>query len=99
MIDLQKLTHIHIKLRVGEADLLGLMMSRSGTLNRLGDGEDEQPPFFMGRTEEPLFEEFVAQLSPELLELTGRYTFPDQQGVPCELVLALAGEGIDTGFA
>lgn len=99
MFDLSLLTQVHIKLTIAGADVLAITLTREGTLNRLGDGETMPPPLFMGRTEEPLFAAFLGQLSPELLELTGRYTYPNPQGDRCELSIALSGAEIETGFA
>lgn len=99
MLDLTQLTQVHLKLTVDDSDILAITLTQQGTVNRLGDGETQPPQLVMGRTEEPLFADFVTQLTPELLELTGRYTYPDPQGERCELTIALSGPEIDTGFA
>ena len=63
-----------------------------------GSGEKEAAGFHMGHTEEPLFEQLVAEMEPEWEEMTGRYEMPEQKGEACELTISLEGDELDTGF-
>jgi len=96
--DIQRLL---MKMSVGEDQVLSLMVSRSGTLNRMGDGDPGSPvrELVLGKTEEPLFEELLAAIPDEWMAHTGRYEMPDIAGARCELSVALEGETEETGFA
>ncbi|MFK7968942.1 MAG: hypothetical protein AB8F95_01175 [Bacteroidia bacterium] len=92
---------ISLKLEVAGKTELMVYVTRSGTINRLGGGDSDTPEAMcMGRTEDPIVEDWSSSLDDSLLEMTGRYTMPDaEKGKACYLELALEGEGLDTGFA
>ncbi|TAE57900.1 MAG: hypothetical protein EAZ89_03655 [Bacteroidetes bacterium] len=91
---------VHIRLESAGETVLSLMMNRGGALNRMGDGtgEAERSRLCMGRSEEPLFEQWLELMDENLLELAGRYTFPDPQGELCVLSIELESEAGNTGF-
>ena len=66
-ISKDQIQQVHIQLSIQEQDLLRIMLSASGAINRMGDGslEDSSPAFFMGRTEEPFFEELMVAFSED----------------------------------
>jgi hypothetical protein len=103
MNELENLESVSLKLEVdGETELM-IFLSKGGTINRLGgeeEGAKRSKRIQMGRTDEPLFEAWLAGLEPSMLEMAGRYRLPDHdKGQVSYLELALSGEGIDTGFA
>ncbi|MEM7660308.1 MAG: hypothetical protein AAF399_29650 [Bacteroidota bacterium] len=95
------ITQVFIKWEVDGQQVLMIYLSRSGAINRLGDGqaEPEVTQLCMGRVAEPWLEEWLGQLDPAWLEQAGRYTMPDPKGKMCTLAIALEGEDLDTGFA
>jgi hypothetical protein len=95
---LQAAEQVFAKLEVsGETEIM-VMLSRSGSVNRKGGMDDEHNPFCMGFVEEDLLGAFLEAIPEELMELAGRYTFPDPQGALCVLSIALEGKNLDTGF-
>ncbi|MEM9935959.1 MAG: hypothetical protein AAF824_20200 [Bacteroidota bacterium] len=97
----EQLQQVHIQLQVNEQDLLRIMLSSSGAINRMGDGslEDKSPAFFMGRTEDNLFEQLVEAFENNWLVGTGRYEFEARTGDTALLSIALSSETEETGFA
>ncbi|GAB4427056.1 MAG: hypothetical protein OHK0039_45250 [Bacteroidia bacterium] len=94
-----KIDRIYFKLSVESKDIFSLMLARNGALNRLGSEDEEgSTAFFMGRTDEPLFDQLLASLSDDMLELTGRYEYPDLRGERCVLTITLEGQDLETGF-
>jgi hypothetical protein len=96
--DIQRLL---MKMSVGEDQVLSLMVSRSGALNSMGDGNpgSEVRELVMGQTDEPLFDELLQAIPDEWMAHTGRYEMPEIKGARCELSVALEGETEETGFA
>ncbi|MEM8901690.1 MAG: hypothetical protein AAGC85_26515 [Bacteroidota bacterium] len=100
-ISKDQIQQIHIQLSINEQDLLRIMLSTSGAINRMGDGslEDSSPAFFMGRTEEPFYEELMEAFSEDWLVNTGRYEFEDRTGDTAHFSITLSSEAEETGFA
>lgn len=93
--------HVHVSLRVNEEQVLAIRFSKSGALNRMGDGSDDPKSriILMKRVKEPIFDHLIAALSDEILSLVGRYAFPDPQGDLTQLLITLEGkEEQETGF-
>lgn len=98
----EQIRKVHLALEVEGNTVLSILLTREGKINRMGNGtgDPEQSGWFMGQTEEPLLADWVKLLSPELMELTGRYEYPDPLGERCELTITLEDEtGNSTGFA
>ena len=68
-------------------------------VNRRGNGNEADGAMVMGRPEEPIFEQLLAAIPPELFDGAGRYALPEPQGDPSELRLSFTGPDLDTGFA
>ncbi|MCB0844203.1 MAG: hypothetical protein KDE26_13195 [Bacteroidetes bacterium] len=99
-IQKNQIQKVFIKLESEGKQVLYLFFSEMGTINRMGDGSNEGiSRFFMGQTEDPVFQDFMEEFPAELLSLAGRYTFPNPQGEICFLEITLEGEEINTGFA
>ena len=95
----EKITSISLKLEVAGVTELMIYVTKGGTLNRLGGGE-EKAALCMGRSDEPIVEQWLEGVDESVMELAGRYTLPDaEKGDTCYLEIALSGEEIDTGFA
>jgi hypothetical protein len=100
MPQISEIDRAFIKWEVAGEQVLMILLSRNGTLNRMGDGEQaKKHPMYLGNTEEPLLEQWLAELDPGWLEEAGRYEMPDPEGDICVLTIALEGEGLDLGFA
>lgn len=97
---IEQIESVHIQLEVEGETVLSIKLSASGTLNRMGDGsgEKDQSGWYLGSTEDPLFAEWQSLLTEELMEMTGRYEYPDPQGEKTELTISLEGNGESTGF-
>lgn len=90
---------IFIKYAVNDEQLLYIMLSDRGTINRMGDGSpEEKKHVFMGRTETAVFSDLLDKIPADLMEMAGRYVFPDPKGDICTLTVGLEGENLDTGF-
>jgi hypothetical protein len=91
---------VYLKLEADGKSVLSIMLTAGGALNRQGDGSGDPDfdRFFMGSTTDGLFERFMAEVSEEMLEWSGRYELPDPKGERCVLTLAFEGKDIDTGF-
>ena len=95
----EKFKNVNIKLESDGKQILNIFFSDSGAINRVGDGSNELiSRFFMGRTEEPLFQAFIENFSDDLLKMVGRYEFPNPQGELCSLTITLEGDEVETGF-
>lgn len=99
-MNIDQIKSVHIVLEVESESVLSIKMTASGQVNRMGDGsgEREQSGWFLGSTEEPLFAEWATLLNTDLMELTGRYEYPDPEGEKCKLTISLEGDGESTGF-
>ncbi|MDW3649081.1 MAG: hypothetical protein R8P61_18575 [Bacteroidia bacterium] len=101
MLTKAEIENVHISLVVNEEQVLALRVSKSGALNRMGDGSDDPKMrlMFMKRIEEPLFDRLMEILSLDLLSMVGRYTFPDPKGDITQLLITLEGEkDTETGY-
>ena len=97
---LSKIQQIYIKLEAEEETVLSLMLSASGSLNRMGDGsgDSEFGRFFMGNTQKPLFKKLIQSINPKVFELAGRYELPYESGEHINLTIHCKGDDLDTGF-
>ena len=101
MLAKSELEHVHFKLAVNDEQVLAIRFSKSGALNRMGDGSDDPKAriILMKRVKEPIFEQLIEGLSDELMDLVGRYSFPDPQGDLTKLLITLEGvNNAETGF-
>ncbi|MCI4667767.1 MAG: hypothetical protein MRZ79_06365 [Bacteroidia bacterium] len=99
MISKQSIHRILIKWSVEEEVIISMMLSKGGSLNRIGNGEKSGGKMAMGRTEEPLFESLLEAMPEDWLKNTGRYTLPDPKGKMAQLTLVLETEDEqETGF-
>lgn len=96
----EQIQRIYFKLEISERPVLSIMVSDSGAINRLGDGtlEDDPPVFFMGHTEEPIFQTIKREVDEDLLSMSGRYTLPDPLGDTCRMEIIIEAEAENTGF-
>ncbi|MDX1908870.1 MAG: hypothetical protein SF053_17675 [Bacteroidia bacterium] len=101
MLKPEQIERIHFQLESGGITLLSVMVARSGAITRMGDGTGVPETLVpcIGRTEENLFAPLVSGVTPELLEMAGRYEMPDPQGDIHVLTITLEGEEAETGFA
>ncbi|MEO0898323.1 MAG: hypothetical protein AAFY71_18060 [Bacteroidota bacterium] len=98
MINKEEIDRIYLQWLIEEENLITMMFSRSGSINRRGDGENLGGRPAMGRVEEPLFQQLLEALPLDWFQNTGRYTLPDPKGKMAKLTLAFEGEKLDTGF-
>lgn len=79
-----------ISLKVAEKAALFILLSADGTVNRSGTGavNNIEHDLFIGRTQHPLFEQFMAGVEANIFQHTGRYTYPDPKGQLCILTLS-----------
>ena len=74
--------------------LLFVFLHRDGSVNRMGDGTlRAYGDFRIGRVTEPLFDQFMEDLSEGLLDYAGRYDLPDRRGLDCNLEVKLFSGG------
>ncbi|MDP5172565.1 MAG: hypothetical protein NWR72_20150 [Bacteroidia bacterium] len=99
-MQIDNIHRVHIQWEEEESTILSILLTASGQVNRMGDGTGDPASagVFMGTTEEPLFEEWISLLDEELMEMAGRYEFPDPMGTKCKLTIALEGNDESTGF-
>ncbi len=98
-MEITAVDRLEIRLAVNRETLLMILLTEGGSVNRLNMSEEGIPVFSMGRTEATWFQEVMALFTPEMMELSGRYEYPDPQGDPCELVITLSSGEEETGFA
>jgi hypothetical protein len=82
--------------------VLFVVLARDGTINRAGDGtrSTDASSLFIGRVEDPPFDELLEAVSPEVLEIGRRHEALDRKGGECELHMALVGSagGVEIEF-
>jgi hypothetical protein len=86
----------------GETALL-LLLSRDGTINRMGDGT---PPsaggstLYIGKVSEPLFERLTEAIPAQLWQLrhVGRLELDDRVGEDCVLTVMFGRSDTESGF-
>jgi hypothetical protein len=85
-LERNRITGIHVRLRVGGARYLHVYVSRDGVIARSGRGERD----FEGSFENPgLFSQVLERVSPELLRWAGQsWSDPSPRGKTCELLIA-----------
>jgi hypothetical protein len=86
-----------ITLKINNNTALFILMSEDGTVNRMGSGSitDNDREMFIGINREPLFNRFIARVTPEMIKHQGVYDLPNRKGAECELTLLLGYRGSD----
>lgn len=97
---LNQIQQVYIKLEAEDETVLSLMLSATGSLNRMGDGsgDPEVGRFFMGTTQEPYFKQLIQSINQKVFELAGRYELPYEGGEHVHLTIHCKGDQLDTGF-
>lgn len=98
MIEKESINRILIKWTVEEETIISMMLSRNGSLNRIGSGEKSGGKMAMGNTDAPLFASLLEALPVDWLKNTGRYTLPNPKGKMANLALILETDKEETGF-
>jgi hypothetical protein len=85
----ERITGVIVKLAVGGAPCLFVMLGADGAVHRMGSGAAGNTDFdhHVGTAPEPLFQAFMGRISEELFTHAGRYRMPGAEGAPCELVV------------
>ncbi len=98
---ISEIDRFHIVLEVEGEAVLSIRMTAAGQINRMGDGTGEASTagWYLGQTEEPLFQQWISLLEEELLQMAGRYDLPDPKGEDCALTITLEAGETSTGFA
>lgn len=101
---MQQIDRIFIQWDIDQEQVLRLFLSRTGSVNRAGDGtpasEARKLPLCMGRLEDSfVFDEILGLMDASWLEMAGRYELPNPQGAISTLSVGLEGDQLDTGFA
>lgn len=76
-----------VGLTIDGAQVLFVMLAADGTVNRLGDGSIgcTDRDMFIGRTQDPLFAEFMASVDTAIFAHQGSYDVPEKTGKLCQL--------------
>lgn len=84
-----------VTLKINQDTALFILLAEDGTVNRMGDGSlaKEDRDMFIGINREPLFNRFIARVTPEMLKQKGAYQVPNHKGAECELILLLGYRG------
>lgn len=84
-----------ITLKINKDTALFILLAEDGTVNRMGDGSisSRNEDMFIGVSKKPLFNRFVARITPEMLKQQGAYDLPNRKGAGCELTLLLGYRG------
>jgi hypothetical protein len=89
-----------VSLEVADKQVLFILLSKDGAINRQGDGSADckDHNLHIGRTDKNLFDQLMEAASPELVDVLGdRLEAHDRKGRTCKLNILFKGEGIDTG--
>ena len=91
-----------IRILYRDDEALMLLLSRDGTINRMGDGtppSGEGSTLYIGRVSEPLFERLMEVVPSSLWQFrhVGRIDLPDRTGEDC-LLTVLFGQRDGRGF-
>lgn len=102
-MNLHHADRIFIQWDIDDQQVLRILLSRSGSVNRSGFGadvDDLPSPLCMGRFESSeAFDTLMGLIPDSWIDMVGRYTLPNAQGAICTLSIGLEGDGLDTGFA
>jgi len=98
MIRKEKIDRIFFQWLIEEENLITMMFSRTGAINRRGDGENLGGKPAMGRTDETLFQHLIEALPMDWFQHTGRYTLPYPKGKTAKLTISFEGEELNAGF-
>ncbi|MEM7367121.1 MAG: hypothetical protein AAF587_00900 [Bacteroidota bacterium] len=100
---MKQIDRIFIQWEIGGEQVLRLLLSRSGSVNRMGDGlpqEGSSLSMCMGRLEDSFaFDQILGLMDSSWMDMTGRYELPDPQGTISTLSVGLEGDELDTGFS
>lgn len=101
-MSLQNADRIFIQWDIADKQVLRILLSRTGSVNRSGFGDVDKlsAPLCMGHLGDTTAYDTLLGLIPDSwIDMAGRYTLPNAQGTICTLSIGLEGETIDTGFA
>jgi hypothetical protein len=91
---------IIVKLDISDRQALFVLLANDGAVNRSGTGavNNTDNDLFIGRTNDPLFEQLRAQIRPGWMDRLGSYDIPSKAGITCTLsVLFKTTEGEEGG--
>ncbi len=99
-MNIDNVSAVQIQLDVEDHAVLSIRLTSSGSVNRMGDGtgDPENSRWYLGSTDEPLFDEWKSLLTPELMELSGRYEYPEPKGDKTKLTIIVDSDDESTGF-
>lgn len=85
----ERITGVIVKLVVGGAPCLFVMLGADGAVHRMGTGApgNTELDHHVGMAPEPLFKTFMGRISEELFAHAGRYRMQGAAGARCELVV------------
>jgi hypothetical protein len=92
MVKPEDITGMAMSLKVDEELSLFAMLTADGSINRLGTGtlENTEKEMFIGVISDPKpFQNFRAQISPDLFKWIGGRADPNPKGKVCELTIYL----------
>jgi hypothetical protein len=100
MISLESISQTLVTLEVGENQVLFILLAEDGSINRKGDGSPncKDNDFFIGKTNEKLFEQLKPYINEEMVEyLHSTYDIPDKEGRTCSLKILFKSNEMETG--
>jgi len=100
MLDKEQVVTALISLKVEDKTSLFILLCADGTINRQGVGSATrfEGDLFIGRTQEPLFEEFMRSVENEMFQHAGLYDVPDKVGERCHLKILLESKEEMSGW-
>lgn len=99
-IMIEKFESTIVSLEVADKQVLFILLSKDGAINRQGDGSAgcKDHDLYIGITNEGLFDQLMEVASPKLVDvLGGHLEAHDKKGRTCKLKILFKGENIDTG--
>ena len=96
----ENLDTVLIKMAIENEQVLFILLSSDGTINRMGYGNDNFPErdLFIGTTPENLFAQLMEYVQESDFKYAGFYTSPEIKGKKCELIIVFSGEGEEVSF-
>lgn len=97
---LKNITQTLITLDVADNQVLFILLSQDGSINRKGDGSPDckDNNFFIGISKDKLFEQLAPFISEEMEEFVGKvYDVPNKKGRRCTYQVLFKGPEIETG--
>ena len=100
MINKKDIQQIYFRLSSEGRPYFSLMLSSTGSINRMGNGNSEEafPQMAMGNIGPELFQELIDQIPEDWFSWAGRYTMPEQKGSREQLHIAFSSQQAETGF-